>query len=252
MKMEIKLDGGNYIALFALLLSLVSSGWVTYRYFVGPDVTLFGPSEVTFECYPKVVKPVEFDSKGKVIKKIKFCDPDSRVTLIAQMTYINKGDAQYNGVILRERADVDLPSKQITLTWQYFSNITTRGNTGEKVAAPELVAGRSSASHETRFFPKRRVCKTTEKNCKSDHDWYPWSKFIEEIFAHEKLKHIDIEFNAQVQEHSNQRKTWRCQVNFDSATRNRLKQRISREREALKKYKTGGEPVPFFVLPCAK
>lgn len=181
---------------------------------------------------------------------IRFCRSDSRVTVIGQMTYLNKGDADYNGVVLREQAKIRFPSKEIVLNWQYFSNITTVGNTGESNAAPTLIPGRSSVSHETRFFPKLLVCGRGMKDCDSHYNWYLWGHFINEILSKEKINFIDFEFTGEVQERDVERRVWHCRVIFTEDTLSRLRKRIVKERATLSKFQIDGEPLTFFVLPC--
>jgi hypothetical protein len=125
------------IAAFAL--SIFGYGWYIANWIKGADVQFFPPDQVELRC-----SEVEANT----------CTEGSNVTITAStMSYVNRGDPAYNAVLRREDVAANFGARQIKLDWAYFSDFTTI-SASQKVAAPRVILGGQSESHETRFFPR--------------------------------------------------------------------------------------------------
>jgi len=150
----------DILAFAAFLMSLLSVGYTIKTFLVGSNVILFRPNSVIFVA----------------VKYHNLSDP--YIATIANFSYSNDGDRGYSSIVMRESVEFTVNGNVIEQDWHAFVATTTQQGifnlSGEIVpvfkdaAAPFVLDGGNSQSHETFMASRTVACVTNQDGCDVD------------------------------------------------------------------------------------
>ncbi len=147
----------NVLALVAFVLSLCTAGYQLYGFLKGPDVQSRVPYQITINRQHIGDAKTGFEL----------------VQFIVPMTYVNRGQEGYNGLVTEERVEFDIAKKKYVHHWYEFVTCSIRENKLDPAlkgdAQPVLVPANNVVAHTTAFYA--RTIDTTDKDAR-------WGNFL--------------------------------------------------------------------------
>ena len=177
----------DVLAVTAFLISVVSLSYSFRLFLQGAEMVLFQPTSLIIAAanYTR-------DDGG--------ANGDDRyLVFITRFAYSNKGAVGYSGLVLGEYLDFRLSkrgpnasrseeSELLTHDWHAFVATTTKDGVFsvssemtpefKSEAAPFVLAGGSSLSHETYFAARPRVCSGSGTLCEENRNFVPLADFL--------------------------------------------------------------------------
>jgi hypothetical protein len=163
----------DVLAFTAFLISVVTLSYTFKSFIEGADIMLFEPPSI-------VVAAAQYETDGPPY-----------VVLISRFSYLNKGDKDYSAIVTSEKAKFRIGDQWIEHDWNAFVASTTAAgvfNLGGKikpifrdVAAPFVVAGGDSKSHETFLAPRTITCPSADAGCDENRNFAKLDSFISEF-----------------------------------------------------------------------
>lgn len=184
----------DILAFTAFLISLISIGYTIKSFVQGASINLFQPTSL-------IVAASSFEEEG-----------ERYIVSIARFAYANKGDKGYSAMIMDEKIRFKIRSsesdkdeeKLITQDWHAFVATTTKEgvfNLSSEIepvfkseAAPFVLPGGDSESHET-FFASRPIFCKTDQACDEGRNYVKLHEFrlMYDLFK-EKKENTDRAF----------------------------------------------------------
>jgi hypothetical protein len=189
----------DFLAFAAFLISVGTLATQIAFFLKGPDVKLIPPRQV-------------------LINREQYSEKEHYVRLSAIMSYVNKGQPNYNDIIREELATMKIDKSVYELRWQSFISsdctkdkldITVKGN-----ALPVPVIAGNVEAHETYFAP----FEPRTKGVPRDKNFLAWKTFMEMI---PKVNEIIFTFKSETFEGDKEEVSCRVVVS-DSLRKNLL------------------------------
>jgi hypothetical protein len=147
----------NVLALVAFVLSLCTAGYQLYGFLKGPDIQSHPPYQITIHRQHIGDAETGFDL----------------VQFIVPLTYVNKGQEGYNGLVTEDRIEFEIAGKKYVHHWYEFVTCSIKKNKLDQAlqgdAQPVLVAANNVVGHTTAFYA--RMIDTADKSSK-------WGNFL--------------------------------------------------------------------------